>query len=109
MKKTSYNASPFYFAISEITGKSITISAADGSVKTVTRSRIIPLRSNEMSLKQAKTISRTSRGSVTEILSSNQNKDTYKVRFEVDNDEDYIDIISTKKLRANKPLQMSQL
>jgi hypothetical protein len=42
MKKTRYNVTPFYFIISDIQGKSITISAAEGSVKTVTRSRIIP-------------------------------------------------------------------
>jgi penicillin V acylase-like amidase (Ntn superfamily) len=50
MKKTRYNVTPFYFVISDISGKSITIAAADGSVKTVTRSRIIPIKSNEMSL-----------------------------------------------------------
>jgi hypothetical protein len=56
------------FIISDISCKSILISAADGSVKTVTRSRIISLRSNEMnSLKQAKTISGTPRGSIIEI------------------------------------------
>jgi hypothetical protein len=51
-----------------------------------------------MSLKQAKTIPGTSRGSVTEILSYNPNKDTYKVRFEVDGSgsDDYIDIISQR-------------
>jgi uncharacterized membrane protein YjjP (DUF1212 family) len=63
MKKTRYNATPLYFVISDITGKSITISAADGSIKIVTISRVIPLRSNEMnSLKQAKTIPGTSLG-----------------------------------------------
>jgi hypothetical protein len=55
MKKTRYNVMPFYIIISDINGKSINISATDGSVKTVTRSRIIPLKSNEInSLKQAK-------------------------------------------------------
>jgi hypothetical protein len=58
MKTTRYNVTPFYIIISDINGKSITISATDGSVKTVTRSRIIPLKSNKInSLKQAKTIS----------------------------------------------------
>jgi hypothetical protein len=62
MKKTRYNVTPFYFNISDITGKSITISVTDGSIKTVTRSRVIPLRSNEMnSLKQANIIPGTSR------------------------------------------------
>jgi penicillin V acylase-like amidase (Ntn superfamily) len=49
MKKTRYNVTPFYFIISDINGKSITISASDGSVKIVTRSRVIPIKSNEMS------------------------------------------------------------
>jgi hypothetical protein len=48
MKKTRYNVTPFYFVISGINEKSITIDAADESVKTITRSRIIPLRSNEI-------------------------------------------------------------
>jgi hypothetical protein len=99
----------FYFVISYIKGKSITISAADGSVKTVTRSRIIPKRSNEISLKQAKTIPGTSPGSIVEIISYNAKKYTYKVKFEVEGGDDYIDIISAKELRAKKPLEMSQL
>jgi hypothetical protein len=102
MTKTRYNVTPFYFIISDITGKSITIFAADGSDKTVTRSRIISLRSNELSLKQAKIIPGTSRGSVTEILNYHPKKDTYKVRFEVKDDKDYIDTISAKELRENK-------
>jgi hypothetical protein len=62
-----------------------------------------------MSLKQAKTIPRTSQGSIVEILSYNPKKDTYKIRFEVDGSEDYIDTISAKELQANKSLMMSQL
>jgi hypothetical protein len=108
MKKTRYNFTPFYFMISDINGESITISATDVSVKTVTRSIIIPLKSNKInSLKQAKTISGTSRGSVVEILSYNSKKDSYKVRFEVANgesDSDYSDVISAKELLANKLL-----
>jgi hypothetical protein len=102
MKKTRYNVTPFYFIISDISGKSITIAATDGSVKTVTRSRIIPLKSNEInSLKQATTISGTSDGSVVEILSDNPKKDTYKVRFELEGGDDYIDAIYSKELRTN--------
>jgi hypothetical protein len=86
------------------------ISAADGSVKSVTRSRIIPLKSHEMKVfKQAKTIPGTSCGSIIEIISYNPKKDTYQVRFEVEGGEGYIYIISAKELRANKPLEMSQL
>jgi hypothetical protein len=109
MKKTRYNVTPFYFIISDINGISITISATDGSVKTVTRSRMIPIKSNEMSLKQAKTIPGTSRGSIVEILNYIPKKDIDKVKFEVDNGSDYIDIISAEELRANKPLVKSQL
>jgi hypothetical protein len=109
MKKTRYDVTPFYFIISDINGKSITISTADEWVKTVTRSRIIPLKSNEInSIKQAKTIRGTSRGSIVEILSYNVKKDTYKVRFEVEGGDHYIDIISAKELRSNKPLVMPQ-
>jgi glutamine amidotransferase-like uncharacterized protein len=58
-----------------------------------------------MSLKQAKIIPGTSRGSVIEILSYNSKNETYKVKFEIDGDEDYIDTISAKVLRANEPLK----
>jgi hypothetical protein len=65
MKKTRYHVTHFDVVIYDIAGKSITIAATEGSVKTVTRSRIIPLRSNVInSLKQVKTIPGTSRGSV---------------------------------------------
>jgi hypothetical protein len=88
----------------------ITISAANGSVKTVRRSRIILVKSNEInSLTQVKTIPGTSRGSIVEILSYNSKKDSYKVRFEVESGLDYIDVISAKELRTNKPVEMSQL
>jgi hypothetical protein len=50
-----------------------------------------------MSLKQAKTIPGTSRGSIVEILRYNVKKDTYKVKFEVENGEDYINNISAKE------------
>jgi hypothetical protein len=103
MKKTRYNITPYYFVISGINGKSIIISAADGSVKTVTRPRIISLKSNEISLKQAKTIPGTSLGSVTKILNYNPKKDTCKNRFEIEGDDYYIDNISSKELRVNKP------
>jgi hypothetical protein len=36
-------------------------------------------------------------------------KNTYKVRFEVDSSDDYLDVKSAKELQANKPLIMSQL
>jgi predicted RNA-binding protein with PUA domain len=43
------------------------------------------VKSNEINtIKQAKTISGTSRGSVVEILSYNPKKDSYKVKFEVE-------------------------
>jgi hypothetical protein len=77
MKKTRYNVTSFYFIISDITRKSITISTAHGSVKTVTKSRLIPLKSNEINkLKQATTILGTSSGSVVEIISYFAKKDT---------------------------------
>jgi penicillin V acylase-like amidase (Ntn superfamily) len=61
MKKTRDNVTPYYLIISDIQGKSITISAIDGSVKTVTRSRVISVKVNEINrLKLAKTILGTS-------------------------------------------------
>jgi hypothetical protein len=48
LKKTRYNVTPFYFIISDITGKSITTAATDGSVKTIKKLRVIPMKSNEL-------------------------------------------------------------
>jgi hypothetical protein len=78
-------------------------------VKIVTWSRIIPIKLNEISLKQAQTIPGTSRRSGVDIFSYNPKKDTSKIRFEVKDGEYYINNIFAKKLRANKPLTMSQL
>jgi hypothetical protein len=110
LKKTRYNVTPFYFTISDITGKEITISAADGSVKTVTRSRIIPLSSQESLIKEDKKIGTSSnnvvRGTISEILKYNPKNDTYKVKYDMpnDNDSEYIEPIKSKVLRGNKPL-----
>jgi hypothetical protein len=51
------------------------------------------------------------RGTISEILKYNPNKDTYKVKYDMpnDNDSEYIDIIKSKELRANKPLIYSKL
>jgi uncharacterized protein YlxW (UPF0749 family) len=42
LTKTKYNASSCYYTITDISGKSITITDADASVKTVTRSQLLP-------------------------------------------------------------------
>jgi hypothetical protein len=42
---------PYYFIITDIEGKQFTISAEDGSFKTVTRSQIIPVKDNELNIK----------------------------------------------------------
>jgi hypothetical protein len=54
LKKTRYNVIPYYFIIMSIEGKQFTISAEDGSIKTVTRSQIIPVKDNELNIKQLK-------------------------------------------------------
>jgi hypothetical protein len=51
LKKTRYNVTPYYFRITDIEGKQFTISAEDGSVKTVTRSQIIPVKNTELNIK----------------------------------------------------------
>jgi hypothetical protein len=114
LKKTRYNVTPFYFTIVAITGKQITISAADGSVKTVTRSRIIPIRFQESTMKEAKTIgsgnNNVVRGTISEILKYNPKNDTYKVKYDMPNEEpEYIDNIKSKELRVNNPLIYSIL
>jgi hypothetical protein len=90
------------------------MSAADGSVKTVTRSRIILIRSHESTMKEAKTIAHNNvvRGIISEILKYNPKNDTYKVKYDMSNDGDddeYIDTIKSKELRVNKQLIYSKL
>jgi hypothetical protein len=110
LKKTRYNVTPYYFIITDIEGKQFTISAEDGSIKTVTSSQIIPVKNNELNIKQAKTIDGGIRGSVSEILKYYPNKDSYQVKFNMPNNEEpFIDIIKIKELRANKPLIYSKL
>jgi hypothetical protein len=70
---------PYYFIITDIEGKQFTISAEDGSIKTVTRSQIIPVKDTKLNIKQDKTIGNGARGTVSEILKYYPNKDSYKV------------------------------
>jgi hypothetical protein len=104
---------PYYFIILNIEGKQFTICAEDGSIKTITRLQIIPMKDTELNIKQAKTIGNdngATRGTVSEILKYFPNKDSYKVKFDMlKNEELYIDVIKTKELRANKPLIFSKL
>jgi hypothetical protein len=65
LQKTRYNVSPYYYAITNISGKSTTITTPDGSAKTVIRSQVIHINSK---IKEAKTIGSTSHDSVIEIL-----------------------------------------
>jgi hypothetical protein len=114
LKKTRYNVTPFYFTISDINGQQITISAADGSVKTVTRSRIIPIRSHEWLMKEDKTIesgtnNNVVRGTISEILKYKPKNDIYKVKYDMPDKSEYIDNSKSKELRANKPLIYSKL
>jgi hypothetical protein len=105
LKKTKYNVTPYYFIILDIEGKQFTISASDGSIKTLTRSQIIPMKNNELNIKQAKTIDNGARGTESEILKYYPNKDSYKIKFDMPNNEEpYIDVIKTKELRTNKSL-----
>jgi hypothetical protein len=53
LKKTKYNDAPNYYIIKDISSKSIIINAADGSVKTVTRSQVIPIDASTK-IKEAK-------------------------------------------------------
>jgi hypothetical protein len=56
LKKTRYNVSPCYYTVTDIWRKSITISAADGYIKTVTRFQIIPVDISTTKIKEAKSI-----------------------------------------------------
>jgi hypothetical protein len=80
------------------------------SIKTVIRSQIIPVKDNELNIKQAKTIGNGNLSTISEILKYYPNKDSYKVKFDMPNiEEPYFEVIKTKDLRANKPLIYSKL
>jgi hypothetical protein len=55
LKKTRYNVSPYSHIITDISGKSITFSPADGYVKIVIRSQVIPIKTSRK-IKETKTI-----------------------------------------------------
>jgi hypothetical protein len=92
LKKTRYNVSSCYYTIIDISGKSISISAGDGSIKTVTISQIIPIDMS-IKIKEAKSIGGNC-SSVTEILKYYPKTDSYQVKFDLPDDNDsYTDAI----------------
>jgi hypothetical protein len=96
LKKTRYNVSPYSYTITDISGKSITTSAADGSVKILTRLQNIPIDTSTK-IKEAKPIG-CNQGSVIEILKFYLKTDSYKVKFDLPDDNDsYIDLIKAKE------------
>ncbi|GMO12982.1 MAG: hypothetical protein Ta2E_01800 [Mycoplasmoidaceae bacterium] len=112
MKKTRFNLTTYY-SVTDILGKQIAFSAADGIFKTDSHPDVIPIQSNETNIiKEAKTIgsSCTSRGSITKIISYNSGNDTYRVKFEMpgDNKACY-DTNKSKELLHYQPLLYSNL
>jgi hypothetical protein len=109
LKKARYNVTPYYDTIVDISDKSITITDIDGSVKTVAIPQIIPIN-RSTKIKEAKSIRGISCGSVTEILRYYPKKDFYKVKLDVqDENNSYIDAIKAKERRAHQPLEYSKI
>jgi hypothetical protein len=95
LKKTRCNVTPYYYTITDISGKSIAISVGDRSVK----------------IKEAKTKGgNVSQGLVIEILKYSHQKDFYKVKFDIsDENKSNIDSIEVKELSDNKLLEYSKI
>jgi hypothetical protein len=102
-KKTRYILTPYYYAIRDISDKSILISVTDGSVKTVTRPQFI---TNNISTKLKETRVMEDNpvaDSVIEIIMYYPQMDFYQVKFDaLDENYSYIDTIKTKELRINE-------
>lgn len=109
LNKKRYKVSPGYYVISDINGVNYTVSANDGTVKTVSRFMMFPLKSTDKSITYAHTIPGTSRGSVTEILKYDAKKDKYRVKFEMPDGEGYIDTIPASYLRGTYPNRRSDI
>jgi hypothetical protein len=109
-KKTISNGSSYYYKNSNISGISITISAAFGPVKTVTGLQIIPYDVSTK-MKEVITIGDTvSRISAIDILKFYSQKDFYNAKFDLSYENDYkIDIFTEKELRVNKPFEYSKI
>jgi hypothetical protein len=108
LRKTRYKVTPFYYVITDIEGSKYTLEAQDGSVRTATRFQLIPVKADELNIKQAKTIGGTSRGSVVEIIKFYPKQERYKVKFEGGDGVVY-DKIPARELRAEHPLRMSKI
>jgi hypothetical protein len=109
-RKARYNVSQYYCTIHELSDKSIIIIAATGSVKTVTRSHIIPAGTGTK-IKEAKSIGDNGyRCSVIERLKYYPRTDSEKVKFFEEKDNSfYIDKFKAKKFRTNKVLEYSEI
>jgi hypothetical protein len=111
MHKVRFKATPSYYTIIEIDGTKITIQAADGTTKTVTRFQIIPIRNNNQ-YKYAKTVEGSNRGTISKIIRYYPKSKKYKVKFNVPGDsKGYIDTITERELRlgSQRPLKQTEL
>jgi hypothetical protein len=108
-KKTRNNVKTYYDTITDISGKSITIFAADDSVKTFYRFRFIPVDTTTK-IKEIKSIEcNVPRGSYREILKYYFQRNSYKVKFDIqDENNSYIETIKKKEQRTKNPLEFFQ-
>jgi hypothetical protein len=95
--KTIYKVTQFSYPILNISEKLIPISAADKSVKTVTRSQFIPI-DVPTKIKETKLIAEASRRLIIETLKNYSKMDFYKGKFDLPYDnEPYNDTIKAEE------------
>jgi hypothetical protein len=96
MKENKYSINQYDYTMTDISGKLITVSGADDSVKTVNRSQIIHV-DKAIKLKEVKSVGDTTCGSGTEILNDYPRMESFKVKFGEQNENNsYIDTIKAK-------------
>ena len=107
--KKRYKISPEAYRISHREGNSYVIIAQDGTVKTISRWRLIPLGNTlPDKIKFANTLGNNN-GAVEEILNYNPQTRKYLVRFTMPNGQEYNDEIPETYLRGATPQIQSEL
>lgn len=107
--KKRYKVSPEAYRISHREGNSYVIIAQDGTVKTVSRWRLIPLGPTlPDKIKFGNTFGNNN-GAIEEILSYDAQNKKYTVRFTMPNGQEYTDTIPERFLRGATPQVRSEL
>jgi hypothetical protein len=105
MKKTIFKVTFYYFTITNISEKSITISAADSPIKSIMILQKVLVKSFNATIKTVKIIEVISRESIIEILKLHPKRDISNAKFQIFDRYNFnINKIKEKVLMVNKPL-----